>query len=444
MLATSWMYALMAFGMGAGICCYIIYKKPDVYWGSALDSRAKYKVCRIYLFIFFFELTYFQTFCWERKNLNVTTKLGKRSSFGIDRCQIPLLSGDPEKRLPLIKFVHTLRHGNGTIIYGDVVCGKLREQFKSFNANSRRFLPKQLKIRAFYEKIVAPDLSTGVEALMQLNGLGKLRANILVMGFKNNWHDFTPTAQAEQQLLVNAKKKPLIKSVTFPMNNTCNYWTIALCANTLLLFFCFFVFVCIRMPLEKKKKGLQNGFYDLSRLGKYSVWDLPVSSNITIIDVWWLLDDGGLSLLIPHILSIDQFWKKLSASHHRHDTTGTNHNDKDDVVNNKDNNKTLIRKKQRYIVRLFLVADDNIGGPHSHDEHTTSTLAVPAASLVRSNTSEKNVHMSITHSSKSDEYHFREMSRISSQGLVDMHLLKNLDDTTGRPFLFICLFFSFI
>lgn len=27
------------------------------------------------------------------------------------------------------------------------------------------------------------------------------------------------------------------------------------------------------------------------------------------IDVWWLWDDGGLTLLIPYILSINELWK---------------------------------------------------------------------------------------------------------------------------------------
>lgn len=27
------------------------------------------------------------------------------------------------------------------------------------------------------------------------------------------------------------------------------------------------------------------------------------------IDVWWLFDDGGLTLLIPHILSMKPYWQ---------------------------------------------------------------------------------------------------------------------------------------
>ena len=27
------------------------------------------------------------------------------------------------------------------------------------------------------------------------------------------------------------------------------------------------------------------------------------------IDVWWLFDDGGLTLLIPHILSTKPYWQ---------------------------------------------------------------------------------------------------------------------------------------
>lgn len=28
-----------------------------------------------------------------------------------------------------------------------------------------------------------------------------------------------------------------------------------------------------------------------------------------VIDVWWLYDDGGLAILVPHILSLRSQWK---------------------------------------------------------------------------------------------------------------------------------------
>ena len=37
--------------------------------------------------------------------------------------------------------------------------------------------------------IVAPSLRAGVQSMMHLAGLGKMRPNTLVMGFKRNWTD---------------------------------------------------------------------------------------------------------------------------------------------------------------------------------------------------------------------------------------------------------------
>ena len=66
---------------------------------------------------------------------------------------------------------------------------------------------------------------------------------------------------------------------------------------------------------------------------KDDMMDVKVSGHTScVIDVWWLLDDGGLSLLVPHCLTISSFWKKLAGSN------------------------------TPCPVRLFLVAGDDMGG----------------------------------------------------------------------------------
>jgi len=36
---------------------------------------------------------------------------------------------------------------------------------------------------------------------------------------------------------------------------------------------------------------------------------VDVERGIETIDVWWLMDDGGLSILIPHMMSQHKFWR---------------------------------------------------------------------------------------------------------------------------------------
>merc|ERR1712096_309327 len=42
-----------------------------------------------------------------------------------------------------------------------------------------------------------------------------------------------------------------------------------------------------------------------------------IERGIDTIDIWWLLDSGGLQVLIPYLLSLDQFWKSRCAKGNR-------------------------------------------------------------------------------------------------------------------------------
>ena len=43
------------------------------------------------------------------------------------------------------------------------------------------------KIKAFYNVVDDVDFDEGAKALLQASGVGKLRPNILLMGYKGNW-----------------------------------------------------------------------------------------------------------------------------------------------------------------------------------------------------------------------------------------------------------------
>ncbi len=40
------------------------------------------------------------------------------------------------------------------------------------------------------------------------------------------------------------------------------------------------------------------------------IFSNQTSKELKLIDIWWLYDDGGLTLLIPYILSKRKQWKK--------------------------------------------------------------------------------------------------------------------------------------
>lgn len=43
------------------------------------------------------------------------------------------------------------------------------------------------KIKAFYNIVEGLDFETGVRALIQTSGIGKLAPNIVLMGYKSDW-----------------------------------------------------------------------------------------------------------------------------------------------------------------------------------------------------------------------------------------------------------------
>ena len=60
------------------------------------------------------------------------------------------------------------------------------------------------------------------------------------------------------------------------------------------------------------------------------------------VDVWWLLDDGGLSLLVPYLMSEDSYWRSV--------TVGNNN---------------------QCGIRLFLVTDELVGSSKDDSIHET-------------------------------------------------------------------------
>jgi hypothetical protein len=44
------------------------------------------------------------------------------------------------------------------------------------------------RVRGFAECIVAETLRSGCRSLIQMSGISQMRPNIVVLGFKENWH----------------------------------------------------------------------------------------------------------------------------------------------------------------------------------------------------------------------------------------------------------------
>ncbi|CAG0911420.1 unnamed protein product, partial [Cyprideis torosa] len=73
------------------------------------------------------------------------------------------------------------------MITGDIQCGTLKQRDRLAIYRKANSWIRRHKIKAFYNLVEADQFDTGAKSLIELAGLGKLKPNLLMMGFKSDW-----------------------------------------------------------------------------------------------------------------------------------------------------------------------------------------------------------------------------------------------------------------
>uniref|UniRef100_A0A8C2HSX4 Solute carrier family 12 member 2 n=1 Tax=Cyprinus carpio TaxID=7962 RepID=A0A8C2HSX4_CYPCA len=157
MFIINWWAALLTNVIVLSLYIYVSYKKPDVNWGSSTQA-----------------LTYHQALTHSLQLCGVADHIKTY------RPQCLVMTGAPNSRPALLHLVHAFTK-NSTLC---VCC------FRKLNSDMVRYQRWLLhnNSKAFYTPVVAEDLRQGTQYLLQAAGLGRLRPNTLVLGFKNDWH----------------------------------------------------------------------------------------------------------------------------------------------------------------------------------------------------------------------------------------------------------------
>jgi solute carrier family 12 sodium/potassium/chloride transporter 2 len=164
MFIISWYTALPTVALVIALYGYVWYKKPDVNWGSSGQA-----------------FWYLQTMHGLKKLENMADHVKNY------RPHLLLLSGRPSSRPDLVKFSSQIIGNNGIIICGDILKSNVTFEKQQSVQDSQTQWLKHNKIRAFYNSILSTNLHSGSLALYQMAGLGKLKPNTVLLGFKNNW-----------------------------------------------------------------------------------------------------------------------------------------------------------------------------------------------------------------------------------------------------------------
>ncbi|XP_058667731.1 solute carrier family 12 member 1 isoform X2 [Ammospiza nelsoni] len=317
MFVINWWAALITYAIELFLYIYVTYKKPEVNWGSS--TQALYFVNAL------------------DSALALTTVEDHVKNF---RPQCLALTGAPMVRPALLDITHAFTKNNGLCICCEVYTGPRKLCVKEMNSGMEKkqaWLTKN-KRKAFYAAVAADSFRDGVKSLLQASGLGRMKPNTLVIGFKKDWRS-APATQVEnyvgiihdafdfelgviiirisqgfdisqvlqvQEELEKLEQERLALEATIKENDfeegkrgICGFFKKASTLN---------------ISKHETKESTINTIQSM-HVGEFNQRLLEASTQFKkkqgkgTIDIWWLFDDGGLTILIPYILTIRKKWK---------------------------------------------------------------------------------------------------------------------------------------
>ncbi len=324
---------IIAFSVARDDEAHFEWTDPEVNWGAAPEARKYYNAYKAIL------------------KLRKTKRHIKNWRPGL-----LVLVRDPIKRAQMMLFAQTLKKGHGPIFYATVHTGDYRTNIRKFHeAHSLGYLPHNApkNSKGFYESVLADTLRQGVQNLFQLVGMGSLRPNTLVIGFKRKWlTDSDEVINEYVQILRDTLVMGMglmiacgFKRVNWFLDSYAppalqhdiddfpEIYAGGLSANTKNM-----NVTARRMSGEStgdaegggKANGNHQGYDQLNpaRKVKPAVMSMPRNQEQedaaltlssawaagqgkdTVIDVWWMIDDGGLCMLVPYIMKLHKFWRQ--------------------------------------------------------------------------------------------------------------------------------------
>uniref|UniRef100_A0A2C9GV90 Uncharacterized protein n=1 Tax=Anopheles dirus TaxID=7168 RepID=A0A2C9GV90_9DIPT len=309
----------------------VIYRKPDVNWGSTTQAQTYKSALTAALKL--------QCVGEHVKNYHPS---------------VLVLAGKPANRPALIDLAHQITKNQALLIVGDVVGGRLSHRKRELRSNDSRTFLETRKIEGFYELIDGTGFEEGIRAMIQTSGVGKLSPNIVLVGYKADWmrcpvlelqtyYNMLNDAFDNRMALAILRlpngldfshltsESPADDSLRMSANESLSslQHITPTAANNKLMY------VDSNLGLQGSKKNLQTG-EDTKPYASSSTSRESIDSSIRhesivppevldrlnifyrkqpkgTIDVWWMYDDGGLTMLIPYILSLRSKWAQCKV-----------------------------------------------------------------------------------------------------------------------------------
>uniref|UniRef100_A0AAQ5ZHE6 Solute carrier family 12 member 1 n=1 Tax=Amphiprion ocellaris TaxID=80972 RepID=A0AAQ5ZHE6_AMPOC len=284
MFVINWLYALLTYGIELLLYIYVTVKKPAVNWGSSTQA------------------------------VTFVSAVGNALSLsGVDdhvknfRPQILTLTGSPRARPALLDLAHSFTKTYGLCLTCEVFVVGSTATLLSTNRNQMYL--RKTKRKAFYAAVACDNFRDGTESLLQASGLGRMKPNTLMIGFKTNWR--TAGAEGVQSYvgILHDAFDFEYGTVVLRINEGLDVTHIVEAEGRYESFFRLFAShsICLCVTHTNTHSALSCILMNEKLLEASAQFKKKQPKGT--IDVWWLFDDGGLTLLLPYILTNRKKWK---------------------------------------------------------------------------------------------------------------------------------------
>nr|CAD7256779.1 unnamed protein product [Timema shepardi] len=356
MFMIDWVTSLITFIIIFALYLLVVYRKPDVNWGSSTQAQT------------------YKTALMTAHRLNHINEHVKNY-----RPQILVLSGRPYLRPALVDLANLITKSQALMVCGDISEKRLSHRSRGSRLRKSISWLENHKIRSFFNIMDGLDFENGARALIQASGIGKLKPNVVMIGFKNDWQtcntddllayfnilhntfdnrmavtilrlqdglDYTKSsdetddgmlsmAPSSADLtsdtptnLLRADSNFSIMSPSMPRNDSENsltfksstpyfvpdspassmkHYSVTLDQRS--------VVASPKAIFKAKKKAITEQILSKGANGSVIHSSVPESMSLFrvkqkhgTIDVWWLYDDGGLTILLPYIINSRSNW----------------------------------------------------------------------------------------------------------------------------------------
>uniref|UniRef100_A0A8D0G566 Solute carrier family 12 member 3 n=1 Tax=Sphenodon punctatus TaxID=8508 RepID=A0A8D0G566_SPHPU len=258
MFLLTWWAALIVVGIIVVSLAYVTYKKPDVNWGSSVQAGT-YNIALSY-------------------SVNLTEVEDHVKNF---RPQCLVLTGPPSFRPALVDFVSAFTKNVSLMICGNVAGVSAQDV-----GNEHVKWLNDRKVRSFYSLISAGELRSGARSLMQVSGLGRLKPNTVVLGYKQNWQTDSPHSLENYVGIIQDAFDCQIGVCVLRMRDGLD----------------------VSRTVRAHGECVGGDNFKVVGADEQLETVFQAKQKKKSIDIYWLFDDGGLTLLIPYLLTRRKRW----------------------------------------------------------------------------------------------------------------------------------------